>query len=169
MGLCGILAQKIGSKRCIMTDGDTDTLKQMRHNVKLNLSEEEISSSTSPIRCEQLRWGRNLSSFRERHINDYKKRNGENNDSYDGLFDLIMGSDIIYVEEILEPLFETVAQLLSIQTNDMKNNTESTPKFLLAYARRNVSIDLVLNCATRFGFEWVEPNDSEGVFIFTRK
>ena len=47
-------------------------------------------------------------------------------------FDVVMGSDIIYVEDILDPLFDTVA-------NFMKDNLDLV--FLLSYARRNVSIN----------------------------
>ena len=59
----------------------------------------------------------------------------------DSKFDILLGSDIIYVEHVVEPLFDTVSQLLS-----------SHGVFLLAFARRNVSIDYVLSVAQRQGF-----------------
>ncbi len=59
----------------------------------------------------------------------------------DAKFDILLGSDIIYVEHVVEPLFDTVSQLLS-----------SHGVFLLAFARRNVSIDYVLYVAQRQGF-----------------
>lgn len=71
-------------------------------------------------------------------------------------YDIILGSDIIYVEEIIIPLFDTVSYLLE----------PIHGQFLLSYARRNVSVDLVFNTAKRYGFVWEEPKHSEGVFIF---
>ena len=87
-------------------------------------------------------------------------------------FDILLGSDIIYVEHVVEPLFNTVSQLLSRHG-----------VFLLAFARRNVSIDYVLSVAQQQGFlyEYKEltavsnmPTSSvnsssssmEGVYIF---
>ena len=57
-------------------------------------------------------------------------------------FDIILGSDIIYVEHVVEPLLNTVAQLLRPYHG----------VFLLAFARRNVSIDYVLSVAQQQGF-----------------
>jgi predicted nicotinamide N-methyase len=64
-------------------------------------------------------------------------------------FDLILGSDIIYVEHVVEPLFDTVHELL----------LHDGGTFVLAFARRNVSIDYVLEIAHQKGFsyEYVEP------------
>lgn len=153
LGLCGILAYKIGAKQCVLTDGDTDTLKELRRNVDHNL--QHVGASSSLLPCHQLRWGRNVSNFRKR---------------YEGLFDVIMGSDIIYVEEILDPLFETVQELLSTRKQSSSTSVKnSEPKFLLSYARRNVNIDLVFDCAHKHGFSVLKPDNSEGVFVFTRE
>ena len=86
-------------------------------------------------------------------------------------FDILLGSDIIYVEHVVEPLFNTVSQLLSRHG-----------VFLLAFARRNVSIDYVLSVAQQQGFlyEYKElttvdnmatssvnsSSSMEGVYIF---
>jgi SAM-dependent methyltransferase len=65
-----------------------------------------------------------------------------NEDVEDCSFDIILAADIIYVSEIIVPLTETVQRLLA-----------PTGVFLLAYARRNVPVDLVHDQATRCGFE----------------
>jgi len=121
--------------KVVLTDGDTDTLENLRRNVQSNCAD------TQTVLCRQLVWGRNVESF-VKNI---------------GHFDTILGSDIIYVEEILEPLWQTVDQVLA-----------ANGSFLLAYARRNVSIDLVLAEATKHGFVWETPKEAEGVFVFTR-
>jgi SAM-dependent methyltransferase len=73
-------------------------------------------------------------------------------------FDTVLGSDIIYVEEILEPLWRTIRRLLA-----------PDGAFLLAFARRNVPIDRVFEAARENGFTWiVDDATSEGVVVFRR-
>jgi len=143
LGLCGILVHHMEAARVVLTDGDTDTLANLRSNVEMNCPAmaDERTSAASGIECCQLVWGRNLEEFVQTH----------------GTFDVILGADIIYREEILEPLWSSVAQLL-----------QSAGVFLLAYARRNVSIDRVLETATKYGFVWDTPDEAEGVFLFSR-
>ncbi|KAI2494226.1 lysine methyltransferase [Fragilaria crotonensis] len=117
LGLCGITAELLGAGEVCMTDGDTDTLAQLRENVKAN--------GCTKITCPQLRWGHRVAEFVEHH----------------GKFDIIIAADIIYVENILEPLFDTAVALMG-------------HTFLLSYARRNVKIDLVMECADRHHLSW---------------
>lgn len=132
LGLCGIFAELLGASEVFMTDGDTDTLAHLRDNVKTN--------NCKKVVCPQLRWGHKLSEFVEHH----------------GKFDVLLAADIIYVEDILEPLFDTVVALMK-------------DKFLLSYARRNVKIDRVLECAQRHSLTWTQPSDNEGVYVFEFK
>jgi protein N-lysine methyltransferase METTL21D len=145
LGLCGILAGALNARCVYITDGDSDSLRGMRENVEKNSS----SVNTSKLKCRQLRWGMNLCQFSQHCSADMNA---------EGRFDTIMGSDIIYVETILEPLFQTVDALLS-----------SGGKFILAYARRNVKIDFVLTTATKYLFKWDQPDGEEGCFVFTRQ
>jgi hypothetical protein len=75
-------------------------------------------------------------------------------------FDMIVGSDIIYLEEMLAPLWITIDALLS-----------PTGVMWLAYSRRNVSIDLVVNAAARHDFILQEAPSVEhmdGMYVFCR-
>ena len=146
LGLCGILAGMLQAKVVCMTDGDSESLKGMRDNVNRNISHE----SDITVMCRQLRWGINVEEFKL-HIGEVIGNGGE--------FQIIMGSDIIYVESILDPLFSTVDQLLTMDASGL---------FILAYARRNVKIDLVLSTAEKFGFDWSLPDGDEGCYIFRR-
>ena len=133
LGLCGIAAELLGASQVVMTDGDTNVLSQLRENVKANRCTRVI--------CPQLRWGHHIDQFVEHH----------------GKFDVLIAADIIYVESILEPLFETVVALME-------------GKFLLSYARRNVKIDLVLECANRHNLIWSTPMGcDDGVLMFECK
>lgn len=118
----------------------------MRSNVARNIDAKQESRN---ITCQQLIWGKNLDEFYRRWA---PKDRG---------FDVVMGSDTVYVEDMVEPLFETVSRLLS---------TESSSIFLLSFARRNVSIDLVFSCAQKYGFASKKPKEkaSEGVYLFFR-
>mmetsp|Transcript_12079 Transcript_12079/g.17417 ORF Transcript_12079/g.17417 Transcript_12079/m.17417 type:complete len:302 (+) Transcript_12079:42-947(+) len=150
LGICGILAHKLGASYVVLTDGDTDTLKALRKNVASNVvlynddNNNDSCSIPPTILCKQLRWGRNIQDFID--------------SSFIKTFQVIIGSDIIYAQEQVNPLFTTVSLLL-----------DANGTFLLAYSRRNVSIDYVLDCANLHGFVWTEPENSEGVFAFRRK
>lgn len=135
LGVCGILAHRLGAARVVLTDGDSETLQWLRANVQRNnLSPSDqtssSSSSSTTITCVQLQWGLHLERFQQRI----------------GIptFDLIMASDIIYVEEILHPLWQTVQALLAPHPDG---------KFCLSFVRRNVSWDLVLAVAQQYDME----------------
>jgi predicted nicotinamide N-methyase len=156
LGLCGILAHHLQAANVVLTDGDTDALSFMRSNVASNCGDSSsANSSSNSIQCRQLVWGNKerLSDLVRQHTTPSDADNENKNEG----FHLILGSDIIYVEEILDPLFESVERLLAVNG-----------RFWLAYARRNVKIDLVLETAARHGFSFEEPKDAEGVFIFQR-
>lgn len=158
LGLCGILAGALGAKRVVITDGDSESLEGMRVNVDKNKG----ILLPGVVDCKQLRWGMALSAF-SRHCQKTAVNTDDGNvtplaGSSQYRFDTIIGSDIIYTEGILDPLFTTVNALLALRGG----------KFVLAYARRNVKIDLVFETATRHGFEWTSIDTSEGCFVFTR-
>jgi len=138
LGLCSIYTYALGASKTIMTDGDSDALANLRSNVALN----KLSEAEEKVCCKQLRWGLNVEGFR---------------DEVGGRVNVVTGADIIYIEEVIEPLFRTVEEMLLPEGI-----------FLLAYARRNVKIDRVFEGATAAGFRWVEPEGVEGVFLFER-
>lgn len=184
------MAHKLGAKHVAMTDGDTDTLFQMRNNVRLNFPADACSpqnitksgltnSNNGRVSCRQLIWGKkqandflkyywedenalNQTSSLTSTICSNKNGNGGSNDRGEKV-DLVMGSDIIYEEEAIGPLFDTVMELLSSRPLDYNC------LFLLSYARRNVSIGKIFECAQRHGLEWTSPEDVEGVFVFSRR
>jgi len=75
-----------------------------------------------------------------------------------GKFDVITASDVIYVDEVVEPLLDTVGELL-----------REGGSFLLGFIKRNVRMDYVLECAEERGMTWSRPEggNDEGVFIFS--
>jgi predicted nicotinamide N-methyase len=153
MGLCGIVAHLCGASSVVITDGDSNALTGMRDNTKkysssriveaknISNNEDEGGGGSGGVECRQLIWGVEGSQAFPSQSYDY-----------------VIGSDIIYVEDILEPLFYTVKHLM-----------KPGGQFLLAYARRNVKIDHVFEMAATFGFALKEDEESvvqEGVYIF---
>jgi predicted nicotinamide N-methyase len=155
LGVCGILAHLLGASHVVLTDGDSETLQWLRANVQRNAKKATTNTpSTTMMRitCAQLQWGLHLERFQQRH----------------GIscFDIIMASDVIYVEEILHPLWQTIQILLSKGEGG---------RFLLSFVRRNVSWDLVLQVADEYDMELLLDASGkrqefvDGVFVFKRK
>ena len=148
LGRSGILAGKLlgdpseGGSNIYLTDGDSDTLLQLRANIELN-------SPLPAIRCHQLLWGSETAqTFLKRHASDKP-------------FDIIFGSDLIYVEKVISPLFDTVQTLLSTGPNAM---------FIMAHCCRRqgneVDLVLVLAAANRAGFEHSVAKEEDDIFVF---
>jgi len=61
LGLCGLVAHKHGACPVMLTDGDSDTLKNMRSDIALNVESEVIKSES--VACKQLLWDNNTEAF----------------------------------------------------------------------------------------------------------
>ena len=143
----------------VLTDGDTDTLSQLRANVKQNLN--NVKNVT--VSCHQLVWGKETSKkFLQQHF----AANGKQQK-----FDLIIGSDLLYVPNVIDELFETVVELLSSNNN---NNSESS-KFIMAHcARRHgnkVTLDMILTAATKVGLSYTllldDPDIVDDIYLYS--
>ncbi|OQR87985.1 hypothetical protein ACHHYP_07809 [Achlya hypogyna] len=132
LGLCGILAAKLGAN-VLITDGDDESMPVLIDNCKLN----GLEPATS---CKQLLWGTELTPETK------------------GTYDVLIGADIIYEKTYVAPLFASASHFLSRAPGHL---------FLLAYTKRNVSIDYVLDCARAEGFQWTAPTTDEGIYHFT--
>ena len=102
------------------------------------------------VLVEQLIWGRESSiDFLERHEGK--------------TFDVLLASDVVYVHDIIEPLWETADTLLS-----------RDGLFYFAYCSRRrvpVKIESVFEVAESFGFvyECINEDDDVYVYMFRRK
>ena len=175
LGLCGIVAYHIGANYVMMTDADTITLEKMRFNVTQNCSSTFTSTDTesgiatssgssrtsSSIDCKQLIWNEQLETFHHQY----------------GNWDTILGADVIYTRESLEPLFDTILffllqhQLESKNQNNSSNNTNKLSssvvgRFVLSRYNKwgDISDETVLDAAKARNLIWTKP--SEGIFVF---
>ena len=83
-------------------------------------------------------------------------------DKYPNGFDIVIAADVIYEKEQVLPLLVTVNDIL-----------KKKGQFILAFARRNVPIDLVLSAADDLGLNYnIIDNDASGtepIYCFQRK
>ena len=66
-------------------------------------------------------------------------------------FDLIIGSEVAYSVDAVEPLFQTVAALLKDSDTD---SASPDSRFVMSYTPRFAAVDAaVVECAARYGLE----------------
>ena len=140
LGLVGITAHLQGAESVVMTDGDTRALAQMRLNVRENCGDD---GRGSVISCRQLLWG-------SPQVDAFARERGG--------FATILGADVIYTLESIEPLFDTVARLLE----------RPRGRFVLSRFNKwnDVEDDSIFDVARRRGLR-VDATESEGICIFT--
>eukprot|EP00977_Amphora_coffeiformis_P005274 scaffold1123_cov168-Amphora_coffeaeformis.AAC.42 len=92
LGLCGIVAHKLGANQVLATDGDVDVLHNLRYNAQRN----KTDNDSQHLACPQLVWGQNLGDFTRRH----KKQS------------VILATDVFYSPGLVKPLWRTVDHLL---------------------------------------------------------
>lgn len=161
LGRCGLLAHRLSHDKVqtVLTDGDTETLKQLRKNVEQNTKDGDDT-----ISCRQLLWGEEQAKiFLEQQ---QQQQQGEDDEKKEHKFDIVIGSDLVYVQSVIKPLFETVQVLL---------NDDDESKFLMAHCSRRegneVDLHMVLDAAEEEGFkhEVLLEDDDISVFSFQRK
>ncbi len=140
LGLCGIVAHVLGAQSVMMTDGDTLTLHQMRGNVLRNRCTTTPTTDSNHITCRQLIWG-------SPHMENFSRH---------GKYDTIIGADVVYTQNSISPLLDTVACLLK----------KTHGQFVLSRFSRwnNVDDEIVTEAAKLRYFACTRP--SEGIFIF---
>ena len=136
VGLVGIVAHHLNADQVIVTDGDTDVMANLSHNVYMNRRDDHNENSQSSLSCRQLVWGRNLTTFQQEQ----------------GFHSVILATDVLYSSKCVEPLWQTVDELLA-----------PDGLFLLAFCPHSVTMDEVLDKAEQLGFQWACPNISECV------
>ncbi|CAN0383912.1 unnamed protein product [Pylaiella littoralis] len=139
---------------------------------------------------ERLTWGEHA-NFLERYggggSGAVKVENKDEGGEERGGFDFIVTADVIYEEEGISPLLHTVVDILRLRegerVQEAADSGESTccthrqpspippslslpppparSTFLLAFARRNISIERVLEEAESLGLSWTVPEDFE--------
>ena len=148
LGLCGIVAHKLGASEVCLTDGDSRVLENLRHNVRANIMDHDDCSS---VMAKQLIWDRNVEEF----LNSQQQNQNGTGRRY---FELIMAADVAYMSKSIEPLLKTVDKCLEPE------------KGVFLYVNKSYTQDKVerfLDVAERIGFVWTAP--SESVFLFRKK
>ena len=159
LGLCGIVAHHLGARQVVLTDGDIHALKQLRENVQENNSD-TAATANNKMECRQLLWGKSA------HLESFQSTYGR--------FDIILGADVIYTKTSIDPLFETVVELLARNDEEKKervttdsDNITSGGWFILSRYNKwsNVLDETVVEAGKAHGLNCTRPE--EGIFIFT--
>ena len=175
-------------RHIFLTDGDTDTLRQLRQNVSdnnitIDKQQREGNNYKPPsISCHQLLWGEQSAiQFCRRHGIYHSRTDATSNGNGDPVsrtmhhtstasspttIDLILGSDLVYVPSVIVPLFETVCALLPAPSPDDSTNTHNSGTFLMAHSNRrqgsSVTLEMILEGAKNFNLKHeilLEQND----------
>lgn len=99
VGLCGLVAHKLGAKVCILTEGNDEVTTILKQNVE-ELLLKQVSTNEEGrgvLDAAKHLWGQDLDAFEQRF--PYK-------------YDVIMGSDIIFFDDGLEGMMLTLDRLL---------------------------------------------------------
>ena len=109
-GLTGFAAAKItGARKLVSSDYDIGSLKLLRDNFELNFTNNMYDNKISFV-VENLHWGCAIPSSVLDMIELFGVDNCNCVDMTNDL--LIIGTDLIYSHDVVEPLFSTVSQLL---------------------------------------------------------
>jgi len=157
LGAVSILVHKLAvAKTVVCTDGDEISMDLLRINAK------ETGCLEQGMLVEKLYWGEH---------DDFLAKYP--------FIDLILAADVVYEEEQIEPLLTTSRAILqqAAQRQKLNNGNDNgsdgeppilQPEMILAYARRNVSIDKVFACADRLGLKYQSlDGDQEPIVRFT--
>ncbi|KAM9956886.1 hypothetical protein ACTFIR_003621 [Dictyostelium discoideum] len=141
VGLCGLVSSKY-SNFTLFSDGDEKSLPLLRDNV--NSNSELFNNSNDRISIERLYWGDNqptLTHFIEQYSTKYN-------------FNIIIGSDLIYVDSSIEPLFFTVDSILKT------NKSSGKGTFYLSFLDRKNHFPTLSSVSEKYNFtmEIIELN-----------
>ncbi|XP_057831124.2 uncharacterized protein LOC131041905 isoform X2 [Cryptomeria japonica] len=139
-GICSMVAAK-SSKLVVATDGDLAVMDLLTENIKANSQH----WSPSKLLCERLEWGNKA------HIDAARSLCPQG-------FDVIIGTDVVYVEDAIIPLFETAKALVSTGEIGMLR-----PAVILCHVIRRVHEGYIISAASQYGFhledKWPSDND----------
>lgn len=134
LGLTGLVVSKIVDNPAdvVLTDGDRNILDALQLNIDWNFPIVAPNETGSQMNCRQpvcaeLFWGERTEDFKQMH----------------GQFDLIIGADILYSENSLEPLICTACAL-------MKANGKSRILFAFQTKYGGHLLDRLLRIASKY-------------------
>ncbi|EGC35383.1 hypothetical protein DICPUDRAFT_152320 [Dictyostelium purpureum] len=156
VGLCGLVSSKY-SNFTLFTDGDEKSLPLLQDNVEAN--KDLYKDSKNKPNVERLFWGKTdtLEKFKEQYQSKFE-------------FDIVIGSDLIYVDDSIEPLFYTVDSILS-------KSQSNSPTFYLSFLDRKNHLPVLKSVSQKYNFTMesielnflnYEPSTMSKMFIFKR-
>jgi hypothetical protein len=156
LGICGSIAVVLGAKFVLFTDGDESVLEKCKRCAETNELGSQITDGEYGF--SRIRWGE-----------------GEADNALPTeRFDIIIGSDLLYGprpksvqgndESTKDEADPRIKQLFTLVDSCLDYSPESM--FLLAFERRDVSFDEIVQIAVEMGFEYSIPSNEYFEDIF---
>eukprot|EP01084_Bolivina_argentea_P116987 207792_1 len=176
LGLCGILAAKLGCNHVVLSDGGPEFDVKAERTLKYQVERNDVSHLCKVV---PITWG--SSTLPDMSVSaDDKSSNGLNEEVIPTapFFEIILAADVIYEKESVEPFFRTAKQLLDLYEKSRSDGTINQDndnggcELWMAFSHRSVSLDFALEVAQSIGLQWEEPDDflprsqSDRLFIF---
>jgi predicted nicotinamide N-methyase len=135
VGFDGLVANALGAKEVMITDGNEDVLKLADENIRINVDHDSLSKGS--IKTSQLRW------------------NTEDEQNFLSTpWDYIFAADVTYLKKNRKDLFATISKL----------SNEKTITYVSMEPRNVDEVEDVLRTAQEYGLKWKEeklPVDSK--------
>ncbi|XP_073130985.1 uncharacterized protein [Henckelia pumila] len=145
-GICSMIASRFADI-VVATDGDTKALELLTENVSSNLK----SPFLDTLQMRKLQWGN------ETDIDAIQKLNRKG-------FDVIIGTDVTYIPQAINPLFATARALIS-SSRIMEHEQKSV--LILCHILRRVDELSLTSAASEYGFKlvdrWPESNPENSI------
>lgn len=135
-GICSMISAKYADL-VVATDGDNFALDLLAKNVASN-----IEPSTK-LTTKKLEWGNKY------NIESIKELSNKG-------FDVIIGTDVTYIQEAILPLFATAKELIASSESNNNDDIGNVPVLILCHIFRRVDEPTLLSAATQFGFRLVD-------------
>ncbi|EPS68827.1 hypothetical protein M569_05940, partial [Genlisea aurea] len=132
-GICSMIAAAASADIVVATDGDQKALDFLMENINSNLR----SPFLDRLHVQRLKWGDEDDTEAVRKLND------------DDGFDIIIGTDVVYNHDSIQPLFATARGLIS-------EEEEEEAALILCHVYRGVDEASIVSAASANGFRLVQ-------------
>ena len=148
MGLAGICVAALGAQNnsvefVLATDADAIILERVLESAHRTAT--VLETPLTPLKTKTMRWGEDLESLVA--------------DGYAHTFDLVVGSDLIYSDGLIEPLLRTAMQLLK---KDDPNARFLLCYSFLGYTEEALQVSNALNLDMEVLCDDLKPGDQDG-------
>lgn len=154
-GLVGIAAAMLGAKQVVMTDLEY-SLPNLQNNIAQNQPKEENNATTEskllPVEAKILDWF---------HPEDFTLWSNTNTDDKRWLPDLVLASDVVWIDSLVVPLVKTLQYICKIAVDNHPTSPPPPPILMSYQCRSQVVEDLLIRTLKEHNFQTEEIPKTE--------